>query len=340
MTKKYNIAIVGATGLVGETLLNLLDERDFPIDQLFLLASEKSAGQTIVFRSKPIAVEAVGDFNFSRTHIAFFAAGTDIALQYAPIADKAGCTVIDKSTAFRQDEAIPLVVPEVNPAALKHYHEHNIIANPNCSTIPLVMALKPIYDAFGVKRINIATYQSVSGAGKQGIEALATETSRLLNGQPVEHPALEKQIAFNVIPKIDAYHENGYTLEEMKLVWETQRILNDKAILVNPTAVRVPVFFGHSAAVHIETKTTPDLKTVKNLLEKMPGIILSDGEDYPTATTDAANHDAVFVGRVRNDISCKNGLNLWIVSDNLRKGAALNAIQIAELLIQHSFYRH
>src|SRR3990167_6636083 len=336
MSKKINIAIVGATGLVGETLLVLLEERDFPVEKLFALASEKSVGQSLVFRNEAIIVEALSRFDFAKVDIAFFAAGADTSLKYAPIAAKAGCRVIDKSTAFRNDNAIPLVVPEVNPEALKNYLDNNIIANPNCSTIPLVVVLKPIYDAFGIKRINIATYQSVSGAGKQGIEALATETANLLNAQEIKNTALEKQIAFNVIPKIDSFFDNGYTLEEMKLVWETQKIMNDKNILVNATAVRVPVFFGHSAAVHIETEKFADAKIVKKILEKTLGVIVVDGDDYPTPVTHAANQDAVFVGQIRNDISFKNGLNLWIVCDNVRKGAALNAVQIAELLIQNS----
>lgn len=340
MSKKYNLAIVGATGIVGETLLTLLEERNFPVNQLCVLASEKSLGNTVFFRNKPLAIEALDDFDFSKTQIAFFAAGTAVSLKYAPKAAKAGCTVIDKSTAFRRDKNIPLVVPEVNPDALKHYPETHIIANPNCTTIPLVVVLKPLLDKFGIKKINIATYQSVSGAGKLGIDALAAETSALLNGQPIENFALEKQIAFNVLPKIDSFFENGYTLEEMKLVWETQKILNNEKILVNPTAVRVPVFFGHSAAVHLETDEFASAAAVKKLLGKSPGIALLDENDYPTPATDAAHCDDVFVGRIRNDISSKNGLNLWIVADNVRKGAALNAIQIAELLIQNSFYRH
>ena len=338
--KKYNIAIIGATGIVGETLLSLLAERDFPVNKLYPLASERSVGTTVLFNDQPLTVESLEDFDFSPIDFAFFSAGTDVSLEYAPIAAKAGCVVIDKSTAFRYEKDVPLVVPEVNPEALKNYHETNIIANPNCSTIPLVAAIKPIYDKFGIRRINIATYQSVSGAGKQGISALATETAELLNGQSVDEPALSKQIAFNVIPKIDTYHENGYTLEEMKLVWETQKILNDKNILVNATAVRVPVFFGHSAAVHLETETHAEASEIRALLQKAPGVIVVDGDDYPTPITHAANHDGVFVGRIRNDISHKNGIDLWIVADNVRKGAALNALQIAELLVHNTFYKH
>lgn len=340
MTKKYNIAIVGATGIVGETLLQLLADRHFPVDTVFALASEKSVGETVLFRNKPVLVESLASFDFKNTQLVFFAAGTEVSLHYAPLAAKAGCAVIDKSTAFRRDKNVSLVVPEVNPDALKNYPETHIIANPNCSVIPIVVAIKPIHDKFTITRMNIATYQSVSGAGKQGISALAKETAELLNGQTIDAPELSRQIAFNVIPKIDAFYENGYTLEEMKLVWETQKILGDETILVNPTAVRVPVFFGHSAAVHIETEKFADANIVRQLLKKMPGIKIVDGDDFPTPVTHAANSDDIFVGRIRNDLSHKNGLNLWIVADNIRKGAALNAVQIAELLVKNSFYRH
>ncbi|MDP1574594.1 MAG: aspartate-semialdehyde dehydrogenase [Coxiellaceae bacterium] len=338
--KKYNIAVVGATGIVGETLLILLEARNFPIKQLFLLASEKSAGKTVSFRDDLYLVEPVDQFDFSKVDIAFFAAGTEVSLHYAPIAAKVGCTVIDKSTAFRKDEAVPLIVPEVNPEHLPFYHEKKIIANPNCNTIPVVAAIKPIHDHFTVSRMNVATYQSVSGAGKNGITALAEETANLLNGQPISEITLGAQIAFNVIPKIDDFYDNGYTLEEMKIVWETQKILNDDKILINPTAVRVPVFFGHSAAVHLETKEKFDLADVRLLLQKTPGIIFMGDEAYPTPALDATDNDGIFVGRLRRDISCENGLNFWVVSDNVRKGAALNAIQIAELLIKNNFYRH
>lgn len=339
MTKKYNIAIVGATGIVGETLLELLLQRDFPVNKVFALASEKSVGHTVLFGDKPLVVNAIESFDFSSVDFAFFAAGNDISLKYAPIATKAGCIVIDKSSAFRYDDAVPLVVPEVNPEALKKTNSH-LIANPNCTTIPLVVAIKPILEKFGIARINIATYQSVSGAGKQGISALATETAALLNGQEIEETTLGKQIAFNVIPKIDAFHENGYTLEEMKLVWETRKILSDPSILVNATAVRVPVFFGHSLAVTVETKKTPDVAQIKQLLQKTIGVTVVSDDDYPTPVTHAASQDAVFIGRLRKDISHDNGLTFWIVADNVRKGAALNAIQIAELFVQQSVYRH
>lgn len=329
----FNIAIVGATGLVGETVLELLHERAFPVNELFVLASEKSIGEEVVFGHRPLLVESLENFDFSKAELAFFAAGTEVSLQYVPIAIQAGCIVIDKSTAFRRDDAVPLVVPEVNSDVLKHYSKTGIIANPNCTTIPIVTALKPIDDQFSITRINIATYQSVSGAGKKGITALANETAELLNGKSIETLALSAQIAFNVIPKIDAFDDNGYTLEEMKLLWEIQKILNNPKLMINPTAVRVPVFFGHSAAVHVETKKFPDVKMVKNLLQKAPGIVVVDGDDLPTPVTHAANQDGIFVGRIRQDISCQNGINLWIVTDNIRKGAALNAVQIAEWLV-------
>lgn len=338
--KKYNIAIVGATGMVGEMLLQILESRAFPVKQLFLLASEKSSGKTAEFQENLYFIEPVETFDFSKADIAFFAAGSEVSEVYAPQAAQKGCTVIDKSTAFRQDNAVPLIVPEVNPEHLAFYHEKKIIANPNCSTIPLMVALKPIYDHFGITRINVATYQSVSGAGKKGVVALAEETTELLNGQGIEEAVLGHQIAFNVIPKIDDFYDNGYTLEEMKVVWETQKILNDYTIRVNPTAVRVPVFFGHSAAVHLETAQPFELEAVRALLKHTPGVCVVEGEDVPMPATHAADDDAVFVGRIRRDISCENGLDLWVVSDNIRKGAALNAIQIAELLIKHNFYRH
>ena len=245
--------------------------------------------------------------------------------------------MIDNTSRFRYETDIPLVVPEVNPGAMPEYRRHNIIANPNCSTIQLVVALKPIHDAAGITRINVATYQSVSGAGRRSVEALAAQTAQLLNGQPVETVGAAKQIAFNVVPHIDDFQDNGYTKEEMKMVWETRKILGDASIQVNPTAVRVPVFFGHSEAVHIETRRKISAGEVRALLERAPGITVVDEArlgGYPTAVTEAASHDPVYVGRIREDISCERGINLWVVSDNIRKGAALNSVQIAELLIR------
>jgi aspartate-semialdehyde dehydrogenase len=337
MSAVYDVAVVGATGVVGETLLELLLERQFPIGKIYPLASEKSAGKTVAFGDQTITVENLADFDFAKARVAFFSAGADISAIYAPKAAEAGCIVIDNTSQFRYDADVPLVVPEVNPHALKDYRQRNIIANPNCSTIQMVVALKPIYDAVGITRINVATYQSVSGAGKEAIEELAQQTANLLNGQPFSPTVLPVQIAFNVIPQIDVFQENGYTKEEMKMVWETQKILEDDTILVNPTAVRVPVFYGHSEAVHIETRTPISSEAAKQLLETAPGIIVIDeNNEYPTAVSHAAFTDAVFVGRIRNDISHPTGLNLWIVADNVRKGAALNAIQIAELLINEN----
>ncbi|MEO8223569.1 MAG: aspartate-semialdehyde dehydrogenase, partial [Gammaproteobacteria bacterium] len=266
-----------------------------------------------------------------------FSAGGSVSGEHAPRAGAAGCIVIDNTSRFRYEADIPLVVPEVNPEAIPEYRRRNIIANPNCSTIQLVVALKPIHDAAGITRINVATYQSVSGAGRRSVETLGAQTAQLLNAQPVETVGAAKQIAFNVVPHIDDFQENGYTKEEMKMVWETRKILGDESIQVNPTAVRVPVFFGHSEAVHIETRRKISAQEVRALLERAPGITVIDEArlgGYPTAVTDGANHDAVFVGRIREDISCERGINLWVVSDNIRKGAALNSVQIAEVLIR------
>jgi aspartate-semialdehyde dehydrogenase len=329
----YDVAIVGATGLVGQEILDILAERKFPVGKIYPLASEKSDGSVIEFAGKSKVVKDVASFDFSKADFAFFSAGSAVSKIYAPKAAKAKCIVIDNTSEFRYDDEIPLVVPEVNPEALKNFQKRYIIANPNCSTIQMVVALKPIYDAVGITRINVATYQSVSGAGKKAIDELAEQTALLLNGQEVTSECFPKQIAFNVLPHIDVFQENGYTKEEMKMVWETKKILNDQNILVNPTAVRVPVFYGHSEAVHIETKDHIEIEKVKQLLQEAPGIILVEDGDYPTAITHAAHQDAVYVGRVRKDLSHPNGINFWVVSDNIRKGAALNAVQIAELLL-------
>ncbi|MGD0959323.1 MAG: aspartate-semialdehyde dehydrogenase, partial [Methylomonas sp.] len=261
--------------------------------------------------------------------------GAAVSAEYAPKAAAAGCVVIDNTSQFRYDADIPLVVPEVNPEKIAEYKNRGIIANPNCSTIQMVVALKPIYDAVGITRINVATYQAVSGTGKEAIEELATQTANLLNAKPIEAKVYPKQIAFNVLPQIDIFMDNGYTKEEMKMVWETRKILGDDRIMVNPTAVRVPVFFGHSEALHIETKQKISVQQVRELLAKAPGVCVMDDRvngNYPTAVTDSSGHDDVYVGRIREDISCENGIDLWVVSDNVRKGAALNSVQIAELL--------
>lgn len=334
--KKYNVAIVGATGAVGEALISILEERDFPVNELFPLASERSAGSKIKFRGKSITVLNLADFDFSRAEIGLFSAGGSISELYAPKAGAAGCIVIDNTSHFRYDDDIPLVVPEVNPEAIAQYKNRNIIANPNCSTIQMLVALKPIHDKVGITRINVATYQAVSGTGKEAIEELAAQTAALLNGRDVETKVYPKQIAFNVLPQIDVFLDNGYTKEEMKMSWETKKIM-DQSIEVNATCVRVPVFYGHSEAVHFETRTPISVEDIRALLSKAPGVVLIDERvagGYPTPVTDSAGKDAVAVGRIRKDISHPNGIDMWIVGDNVRKGAATNSIQIAELLIK------
>ncbi len=331
----YNVAIVGVTGIVGTTTLSILEERQFPINKLYLLASERSVGDALEFNGKTHYVEDLASFDFQQTELCFFCTNNEISARYVPEATKAGNVVIDKSSHYRYDNDVPLIVPEVNAEALKKFRKKNIIANPNCSVIPVVVALKPIYDAVGITRMNVATYQSVSGSGKEAVSELAEQTALLLNGKPIKPKVYSQQIAFNVLPHCDELQENGYTREEMKMVLETQKILNDKKIQVNPTAVRVPVFFGHSAAVHLETKEKISLKDALDLLSGAPGIKLTTGKhQYPTPVSNATGSDEVYVGRVREDFSHKKGLNLWVVADNLRKGAALNAVQVAELLIK------
>lgn len=333
--RKANIAIIGATGIVGEALLDILKSRKFPIDNLYLFGSERSEGSFIDFKNKSYPVESVRDFDFSKVHIAFFAAGNEISEEYAPKAAEAGCVVIDKSSHFRYESDVPLVIPEVNPEAIADYMNRNIIASPNCSTIPLLVALKPIYDAVGITRINVATYQSVSGSGRKAVSELIQQSGEMLNGKPPTCEIYSQPIAFNVLPKCDVFLSNGYTAEEMKIVWETQKIFCDANILVNPTAVRVPVIYGHSEAVHLETRDKISAEAVKLLLESAEGVVVMDdhaANSYPTPQLNGSGDDAVFVGRIREDLSHPHGLNLWIVADNVRKGAALNAIQIAEIL--------
>ena len=337
MTKLYDIAVVGATGAVGETILKVLEERNFPVGNLYPLASARSAGKKVEFNGKWVEIQDLAEFDFSKVQIGLFSPGASISAEYAPKAAAAGCVVVDNTSQFRYDDDIPLVVPEVNPDAVAGYTKRGIIANPNCSTIQMLVALKPIYDAVGIKRINVSTYQAVSGSGKEAIEELATQTANLLNMKPVETKVYPKQIAFNCIPQIDVFMENGYTKEEMKMVWETKKIMGDESILVNPTAVRVPVFFGHSEAVHIETEKKITAAEAMELFKNSEGIVLMDEHvdgGYPTAVTDAAETNPVYVGRVREDISHDNGLNLWVVADNVRKGAATNTVQIAEVLIR------
>jgi aspartate-semialdehyde dehydrogenase len=337
MTKLYDIAVVGATGAVGETILKVLEERNFPVGNLYPLASSRSAGKKIEFNGGWVEVQDLETFDFSKAQIGLFSPGASISAEYAPKAAAAGCVVVDNTSQFRYEDDIPLVVPEVNPGAVADYKNRGIIANPNCSTIQMLVALKPIHDAVGIKRINVATYQAVSGSGKEAIEELATQTANLLNMKPVETNVYPKQIAFNCIPQIDVFMENGYTKEEMKMVWETKKIIGDDSILVNPTAVRVPVFFGHSEAIHIETDKKITAEEAKALFAKADGVVVIDEHadgGYPTAVSDAADTNPVYVGRIREDISCDNGLNLWVVADNVRKGAATNTVQIAEVLIK------
>ncbi len=337
MTKKYNVAIVGATGAVGEAMISILEERKFPVNKLYALASERSVGKRISFNGQSIAIEALSDFDFSKVEIGLFSAGASLSADYAPKAAAAGCVVIDNTSQFRYDDDIPLVVPEVNPEAIAEHKTRGIIANPNCSTIQMLVALKPIYDAVGITRVNVCTYQAVSGSGKEGIEEVVSQTAQLLNGKPISSKVYPKQIAFNVLPQIDVFLENGYTKEEMKMVWETHKIMGDESIMVNPTAVRVPVFYGHSEAVHIETRDKISVEKVREVLANFEGITLLDERidgGYPTAVTESSGNDDVFVGRVREDISCEKGINLWVVADNVRKGAALNSVQIAEVLIK------
>jgi aspartate-semialdehyde dehydrogenase len=339
MSKKssYKVAMVGATGAVGETLLAILAERDFPISELVPLASERSAGERITFGGKSIVVKNLADYDFDGVDIAFFSAGGSVSRVHAPRAAAAGAVVIDNTSEFRYQDDIPLVVSEVNPHAIAQYTTRGIIANPNCSTMQMLVALAPIHRSVGIERINVATYQSVSGAGRSGMEELGKQTAALLAFQEVETSKFPKQIAFNVIPQIDDFQDNGYTKEEMKMVWETRKILEDESIQVNPTAVRVPVFYGHAEAVHIETRDKITAEQARELLEQAQGVVVQDERKpggYPTPVGDAAGQDPVFVGRIREDISHEHGLNLWVVADNVRKGAALNAVQVAEILIE------
>jgi aspartate-semialdehyde dehydrogenase len=337
MSRLFDVAVVGATGAVGETMLSILAERKFPVGKVYALASERSVGKRVPFGDKLLVVEDLATFDFSKVQVGLFSPGASISAIYAPKAAAAGCVVIDNTSQFRYDDDIPLVVPEVNPHAIAQYKNRGIIANPNCSTIQMLVALKPIYDAVGITRINVATYQAVSGTGKEAIEELAGQTAALLSGDRKEPVVYPKTIAFNVLPQIDVFMDNGYTKEEMKMVWETRKIMGDDAIMVNPTAVRVPVFYGHSEAVHIETRDKITAENARALLLKAPGIkVVDERKDggWPTAQSDAAGHDPVFVGRIREDISCDRGLNLWVVSDNVRKGAALNSVQIAEVLVR------
>ena len=338
MSKKVNIAVVGATGEVGGTMLSVLEERGFPFNEVYAVASSRSVGKRIEFNEDELVVEDLASFDFSNIDIGLFSPGAAVSDVYAPKAAAAGAVVIDNTSRFRYEDDIPLIVPEVNPDDLEQHVNRGIVANPNCSTIQMVMALKPIYDAAGIERVNVATYQAVSGKGKKAVEELARQTADLLNGKPVSPTAHPVQIAFNALPHIDVFQDNGYTKEEMKMVWETQKILGDDSIRVNPTCVRIPVFYGHSEAVHVETKEKISVAEVRTLLGDFPGVVVVDEREdggYPTAVTEASGQDPVFVGRIREDLSHPRGINLWVVSDNIRKGAALNSVQIAEILVKH-----
>jgi aspartate-semialdehyde dehydrogenase len=332
--KKYSVAVVGATGIVGTEMARILEERDFPVGELKLLASERSMGKELTFKGKTYPVQVLDDNSFEGVEIGLFSAGGSISERFAPVAAKSGCVVIDNTSAFRMDPDIPLVVPEVNPEAIALYKSKGIIANPNCSTIQMVVALKPIHDAVGIKRVVVSTYQAVSGTGKEAVEELNDQVRALMNFKEPEIKVYPHRIAFNCLPHIDVFLENGYTKEEMKMINETVKIMGDSSIAVTATTVRVPVFYGHSESVNIETVKKITADEVRSILSAAPGIKVVDNpakNEYPLAI-DGAGKDDTFVGRIREDKSIENGIDMWIVSDNIRKGAALNAVQIAEIL--------
>lgn len=334
--EKYNVAVVGATGAVGNEMVSILQERNFPVANLKLLASTRGAGTEMEFKGKQYRVEVLNENSFAGIDIGLFSAGGSVSEKFAPIAGKAGCVVIDNTSAFRMDPQVPLVVPEVNAHAIAQYPKKNIIANPNCSTIQMVVALKPIHDVARIKRVVVSTYQAVSGTGKRAIKELESQVLAIYGNKEIETSVYPHQIAFNCLPHIDVFFDNGYTKEEMKMVNETKKIMEDNSIGVTATTVRVPVFFGHSEAVNIETEKKLTAEDVRKILSKAPGVIVVDNPkkfEYPLAI-DAAGKDETFVGRIREDESIPNGINMWVVSDNIRKGAALNAVQIAEILIQ------
>jgi aspartate-semialdehyde dehydrogenase len=336
MNEKLNIAVVGATGAVGEAMLSILAENGFEGCTIHALASESSLGKTVEFGKRFVAVEVLDDFDFAEVDFALFSAGGGISLKHVPRASAAGCIVIDNTSAFRRDDDIPLVVPEINADLLEDLSLGAVIANPNCSTIQMLVAIAPIHAAVGIDRINVATYQSVSGAGRKGMEELARQTMNRLSFKDAEPSVFAQPIAFNAIPVIDVMQDNDYTREEMKMQWETSKILRDPSIGVNATAVRVPVFFGHSEAVHLETSQDISIEDVRELLNKAPGLELVDSidpEEQVTAVTHAAGKDAVYVSRLRRDHSHSRGINMWVVGDNVRKGAALNAVQILKVIV-------
>jgi len=334
--KAFNVAVVGATGAVGNEMVKILEERNFPVAKLLLLASERSLGKSLEYKGQSLPVEVLKEDSFTDVRIGLFSAGGNVSEKYAPLAARAGCVVVDNTSAFRMAPDIPLVVPEVNPEAIAQYKQRGIIANPNCSTVQMVVALKPIHDAVRIKRIVVSTYQAVSGTGKKAIEELSNQTRALLGMREPAVKVYPHRIAFNCLPQIDVFLDNGYTKEEMKMVNETKKIMKDDSIAVTATTVRVPVFYAHSESINIETEKKITAAEVRELLEKAPGVkIVDDPRNlvYPLAI-DAVGRDETFVGRIREDESITNGINMWVVSDNLRKGAALNAVQIAEILVR------
>ncbi len=336
MSRLFNVAVVGATCAVGRQMLEILEERKFPVGELRLLASERSDGDFIDFRGEPVMVQKLCADSFKGIDIALFSAGGERSAEFCPIAAAAGAVCIDNSSAWRMDAEVPLVVPEVNPEAIAGYKNKGIIANPNCSTIALVVALKPLHDCSPVRRLVVSTYQAVSGSGQKAIDELRVQCGELLNGRPCDSKVYPHQIAFNCLPQIDIFGDNGYTREEMKLVFETRKILADESIRITATAVRVPVFYGHSESVNVETVAAIPVARARELLAAAPGVELVDDaaeQAYPMPI-EAAGQDLVLVGRIRADESCDNALNLWLAADNLRKGAATNAVQIAEILVE------
>ncbi len=336
MPRQYRVAVVGATGAVGQQMVACLEERNFPVAELRPLASERSIGRHVTFKGKEIPVDVLTKDSFAGIDIALFSAGGAVSKEYAPIAAQAGAVVVDNSSAWRMDPEVPLVVPEVNPQDIGLYKKTGIIANPNCSTIQMVVVLKPLHDAARIKRVVVSTYQAVSGTGQKAVEELASQVTALLTNKEVVTKVYPHRIAFNCFPHIDVFLENGYTKEEMKMVNETRKIMGDDSIAVTATTVRVPVFYGHSESVNIETERKLTPKEARAILAKAPGVKVVDDPSknaYPMPL-DAAGQDLTLVGRIREDFSVKNGLNLWVVADNVRKGAATNAVQIAEILIR------
>ncbi|MEN1729120.1 MAG: aspartate-semialdehyde dehydrogenase [Pseudomonadota bacterium] len=331
--KQYRVAVVGATGMVGEALLEILDQRDFPVSEVIALASERSVGRQVNFGSRSLSVDDLATFDFKGVDFALFSAGGSVSAEHAPRAAAAGCTVIDNTSHFRMQPDVPLVVPEVNGEVLANWPGSGIIANPNCSTIQMLLAIAPIHRAVGISRINVATYQSVSGAGRQAMEELGRQCADRFNFRDPEPSVFDAPIAFNVIPAIDRLEDNGYTREELKMHKETRRILDSDQIAVNATAVRVPVFIGHGEAIHLETVDSIEIEELRTLLEGAPGVRVLEAGSLATPLEEATGNDEVWVSRIRKDLTHPQGIDLWVVSDNIRKGAALNAIQIAEELI-------